>query len=239
MQPPQIFDNDAFGRVRVVSDDTDTPYFVAADVCRVLGYKNIRDSVARHVDEEDVVKRDTLTNGGRQQMLCVNESGVYALIFGSKLPRAREFKRWVTSEVLPAIRRGGAYVPQKAFADLAERVQALERNVRQAVPAMDDDRYQTGRDRGLYMYDYNERCIAIVGDVYKYRKRLRAAGGRFCRFLRREGGGCEPGWVFPATYRDYLLEELADVLTDDDPADRTAERRAERAEFIRNLGEDG
>lgn len=85
------------------------PLFVSLDVCNVLGYKNSKDAVARHVDAEDLIKAEIDTNGGRQTVNCVNESGLYALIFGSKLPSAKRFKRWVTSEVLPAIRKTGHY----------------------------------------------------------------------------------------------------------------------------------
>lgn len=87
----------------------DMPWFNANDVCQALGYVNPRDAVADHVDDEDVAKRDTLTRGGKQQVNFVNESGLYALIFGSGKPKAKRFKRWVTSEVLPSIRRTGQY----------------------------------------------------------------------------------------------------------------------------------
>jgi prophage antirepressor-like protein len=85
------------------------PWFVAADVCTILGYTNARKAVSDHVDSEDkgVTKRDTL--GGSQRQTIVNESGLYALIFGSTLPKAKEFKRWVTREVLPQIRRTGQF----------------------------------------------------------------------------------------------------------------------------------
>ncbi|WP_456119672.1 BRO family protein [Sutterella wadsworthensis] len=85
------------------------PLFVALDVCSALGYAKARNAVAQHVDPEDLIKSDIDTNGGRQTINCVNESGLYALIFGSKLESAKRFKRWVTSEVLPAIRRNGQY----------------------------------------------------------------------------------------------------------------------------------
>lgn len=85
------------------------PLFVALDVCSALGYAKARNAVAQHVDPEDLIKSDIDTNGGRQTINCVNESGLYALIFGSKLESAKRFKRWVTSEVLPAIRKTGRY----------------------------------------------------------------------------------------------------------------------------------
>lgn len=87
----------------------DQPLFVATDVASVLGYSNIRKAVYTHVDEEDRIKAEIDTDGGRQTVNCVNESGLYALIFGSKLESAKRFKRWVTSEVLPAIRKTGRY----------------------------------------------------------------------------------------------------------------------------------
>lgn len=88
---------------------SDLPLFVALDVCNALGYKNSKDATARHVDPEDLIKSEIETKGGRQTVNCVNESGLYALIFGSKLESAKRFKRWVTSEVLPAIRKTGRY----------------------------------------------------------------------------------------------------------------------------------
>lgn len=87
----------------------DAPLFIALDVCNALGYKRARDAVAQHVDPEDLIKAEVETKGGVQTLNCVTESGLYALIFGSKLESAKRFKRWVTSEVLPAIRRTGRY----------------------------------------------------------------------------------------------------------------------------------
>lgn len=85
------------------------PWFNANDVCEVLAYANPRDAVLNHVDAEDVAKRDTLTPGGVQRISHVNESGLYALILGSAKPEAKRFKKWVTSEVLPSIRKTGGY----------------------------------------------------------------------------------------------------------------------------------
>lgn len=87
----------------------ETPLFVAIDIAKALGYQNLVRSVNDHVDPEDIIKAEIETKGGRQTVNCVNESGLYALIFGSKLESAKRFKRWVTSEVLPAIRKQGRY----------------------------------------------------------------------------------------------------------------------------------
>ena len=97
------------------------PLFVALDVCSALGYAKARNAVAQHVDPEDLIKSDIDTNGGRQTVNCVNESGLYALIFGSKLESAKRFKRWVTSEVLPAIRKTGRYEAQETITPAEQR----------------------------------------------------------------------------------------------------------------------
>ena len=110
----QVFNNPAFGQVRGVEIDGE-PWLVGKDVAEALGYAKARNAIARHVDDED--KKDAPFQGplgGTQNMIIINESGVYALVFGSKLPQAKQFKRWVTSEVLPAIRKHGGYLtPEK------------------------------------------------------------------------------------------------------------------------------
>ena len=97
--------------IRTVTDEHGEAWFVANDVCAVLELENPRDALAKHVDSEDVAKRDVTDSLGRQRLTNhVNESGLYALIFGSRKESAKRFKRWVTSEVLPAIRKNGYYV---------------------------------------------------------------------------------------------------------------------------------
>ena len=109
MNEVKKFDHKVFGELRVLIVD-DEELFRAGDVTKALGYVNGRDALSRHTDQEDVVKCDTPTNSGVQKISYTNESGVYALIFGSKLPEAKVYKKWVFSEVLPTIRKGGGYV---------------------------------------------------------------------------------------------------------------------------------
>ena len=87
----------------------ETPLFVAIDIAKALGFKDQTNAIKLHVDPEDLFKQEIETKGGKQTVNCVNESGLYALIFGSKLESAKRFKRWVTNEVLPAIRKQGRY----------------------------------------------------------------------------------------------------------------------------------
>lgn len=117
MNELQIFKSEEFGEVRTILINEE-PWFVGKDVATSLGYSNTRDALMAHVEEEDkgVVKCDT--PGGKQDMVAVNESGLYALIFGSKLESAKRFKRWVTSEVLPSIRKHGGYISgQESMSD--------------------------------------------------------------------------------------------------------------------------
>ena len=108
MKEMEIFRNAEIGSVRVVMVNK-KPYFVARDVAEILGYNNPRDAISKHVDEEDkdVAKCDT--PGGAQDLTVINESGLYSLILSSKLPSAKRFKKWVTSEVLPSIHKHGLY----------------------------------------------------------------------------------------------------------------------------------
>lgn len=107
-----VFENAEFGSVRTLVINGE-PYFVGKDVAKILGYSNPRKALIDHVDSEDkgVTKCDTL--GGTQEMTVINESGLYSLILSSKLPKAKEFKRWVTSEVIPSIRKTGSYSIQQ------------------------------------------------------------------------------------------------------------------------------
>jgi len=114
MNGMMIFRNAEFGTIRTMSNPQGEPVFCAKDVAEALGYKNTRDSLKRHVDDDDVVKHDTIDRLGRtQQAIFINESGLYALILSSKLDSAKRFKRWVTGEVLPAIRKQGGYMLAK------------------------------------------------------------------------------------------------------------------------------
>lgn len=103
--------------ISVQVDESDEAWFSANEVCGVLGYSAPRNAVARHCEAEDALKRCTLTSGGVQELLFVNEAGIYALIFGSKLPAARKLKHWVFNEVLPSIRKTGSYGQHKIDLD--------------------------------------------------------------------------------------------------------------------------
>lgn len=131
MNDLQIFSSPEFGQVRTVEIDG-TPWLVGADVATALGYKNPRKALADHIDPEDkgVTKRDT--PGGEQEMLIINESGLYSLILSSKMPKAKAFKHWVTGEVLPALRKNGVYETVKAQQHI-EQLEATNTQLNMAI----------------------------------------------------------------------------------------------------------
>ena len=181
----------------------ESPLFVAIDIASALGYANPKAAPAKIVDPDDFVKVEIETRGGRQTVNCVNESGLYALIFGSKLPSAKRFKRWVTSEVLPAIRRTGHYeLPsdtitpteqhaiQVAVAKRARRTASNYQTIYRAIK----NRYQIARYDQLPRSQFQD-CIAFIDDVDLSAPELLPAD-----FKPGKGNGV------------YLTHEQADIL---------------------------
>ena len=133
----QIFENKEFGAIRTMSDQQGQTWFCAKDVCDALGYDQTHKAVKRHVEEGDGTKRPLIDSLGReQQAIFINESGLYSLILSSKLEAARRFKHWVTSEVLPSIRKQGGYMVLRA--DESDEVE----HTIGGGPAMDGNRNQ-------------------------------------------------------------------------------------------------
>lgn len=124
MNELKIFENEQFGTIRTVEIDN-TPYFVGKDVAEILGYTNPPKAIRDHVDDEDKTVNELFTVNGTKGTL-INESGLYSLILSSKLPKAKEFKRWVTSEVLPAIRKHGVYAVDEVLEDPDMLISALQ-----------------------------------------------------------------------------------------------------------------
>lgn len=168
----KIFENAEFGQVRTVTIDNE-PWFVGKDVAVALGYKDTSDSLKKHVLDEDKLTRRFADSGQNRQMYIINESGLYALIFGSKLASAKRFKHWVTSEVLPAIRKTGSY--QKPL--------SLEQMMRIQLGMVDKHEERLDRLENTMNIDYaqqkqlknfaNEIVVAALGGkgstAYKYR----------------------------------------------------------------------
>ena len=105
----QIFNSPDFGQIRTIQQNGE-PWFVGKDVAKILGYERADNAIRNHVDDEDKLMHQISASGQNREMYIINESGLYSLILSSKMPKANEFKRWVTSEVIPAIRKTGGYI---------------------------------------------------------------------------------------------------------------------------------
>ena len=124
MNQMEIFKNPEFGAIRAVEIDGE-PWLVGKDVALALGYKNPQEAIRNHVDAEDKGVSEILTPGGMQKLPIINESGLYSLVLSSKLPKAKQFRRWVTSEVLPTIRKHGAYITREKLWEVATSPEAM------------------------------------------------------------------------------------------------------------------
>ena len=120
----EVFKNDEFGSIRTMTVDGE-PWFVGKDITDVLGYQNASKALADHVDDDDKLNNESLSSLGQRGGWLVNESGLYSLILGSKLPTAKKFKHWVTAEVLPAIRKHGVYAMDDLLNDPDALITAL------------------------------------------------------------------------------------------------------------------
>jgi len=171
-----IFKNDIFGEIRTCQVNNQI-MFVGKDVATALGYSNVRDALSKHVDSEDkgVAKCDTL--GGAQKITLINESGLYSLILSSKLPQAKAFKRWVTAEVLPQIRKTGGYIPTRdtdgrelSNEEILDRADAIVGRTLRLVNADAEDTLtatQVAKTFNMTVFDFN----AILRDMgIQYRR---------------------------------------------------------------------
>ena len=169
MNELHIFNSEEFGDIRTVTIDNE-PWFVGKDVATALGYKNTADAIGKHIDTDDKLTSQIAIAGQRRDVVVINESGLYALILGSKLESAKRFKRWVTSEVLPAIRKTGSY--QKTMTT-AEQIQLLAQGnieLKEKIDAVNDDLQEFKRDMPLLALECqkitkakNQKVVPILG----------------------------------------------------------------------------
>lgn len=189
----QLFENAEFGKIRTLVLDGE-PWFVGKDVAMALGYgegKSLANAVAKHVDKEDKGVTELMTPGGKQNMVIINESGLYALIFGSKLESAKRFKHWVTSEVLPAIRKTGSYnlTPQNhmelmfqdmkmewklVYAQINNLSDVVEKQNKQFTQVVDNMTLTTVQQRKIYSAG-KDRISELLGGAHsaEYKKQSR------------------------------------------------------------------
>ncbi len=224
MNKLQIFKNEEFGEVRTLLID-DEPYFIGKDVATVLGYSNPRDALAKRVDDEDkgVAKCDTL--GGIQDLTIINESGLYSLILSSKLPSAKKFKRWVTSEVLPSIRKTGGYeIPKDPMKALELMFQATKQTnesigkVESRVTNLEENAFLSPSEYNLVSTRVNERVRHIVNAYHlnlnrKQRSELYKAINREIKVITGIKARCQ--------LRQKDLNSVLDFINDWEPSKAT------------------
>ena len=202
MNDLQIFKNEQFGSMRTLEINGE-PWFVGKDVAEVLGYAKARNAIAAHVDSED--KKDAPIQGdlgGTQTMTLINESGLYSLILSSKLPTAKEFKRWVTSEVLPSIRKHGAYMTtetlEKALLSpdylirLATALKSEQEQRKLLEEKNEQQRLKIEEDKPKVIFANaveTAKTSILVGELAKILKQNGVATGqkRFFEWLRENG----------------------------------------------------
>lgn len=198
MDSMQVFNSPEFGSVRTLTKDGE-PYFVGKDVAEILGYSNSRKAVSDHVDEEDkgVTKCDTL--GGTQDLTIINESGLYSLILSSKLPSAKRFKHWVTSEVLPSIRKNGGYIAgQETLSDedlIAKALLVAQRKIeeRDAIIQQKQERIEEMRPKEIFADAVAaSQSSILIRDLAKLLKQNGVETGekRLYQWLRQKGYIC-------------------------------------------------
>lgn len=198
MREISIFNSEEFGDIRAIEIDNE-PWFVGKDVATALGYSNTRKAIGDHVHEDDkgVTKWDTL--GGKQDLTIINESGLYALIFGSKLESAKRFKHWVTSEVLPAIRKNGNYKMPMTIEEQLQIVAKGTLEVKEEIKRVDNDLQNFKEDMPLLALECqritrakNQKVVPLMGGkkapAYKNKSLMHKVYSDVDAQLRREFG---------------------------------------------------
>ena len=173
----QIFNNPDFGDIRTVTIDGE-PWFVGKDVAEALGYVKARNAIREYVAEEDALKQGIHSEGGIQQTTIINESGLYSLIFGSKLESAKKFKKWVTSEVLPSIRKTGSYQMPVTTADKIMLLAQGHMELQQEVDSIKKDMESLKMDLPILPVEEDRITSAVK------RKGLAVMGGKTSNVYR-------------------------------------------------------
>ena len=209
MNEIQIFKNQEFGAIRTMSNEQGDVMFCAKDVCGALGYNNSREALRKHVNGDDLTKRDTVDSLGRKNFASfINESGLYALILSSKLESARRFKHWVTSEVLPSIRKQGGYIAARPN-ESDEEILARALQIMQATLQRRDEQIARLKPRAEYADHVLDSIFKVTAqsDVFSVSSQ-KAAGGQIskCNIVLRELGG-----KYENTYVATMLGEQANI----------------------------
>lgn len=218
MNEMQIFNNSEFGEIRTITKD-DEPMFCLADVCRILEIKNVSDCKSR-LRQKGVVTTDTLTNGGKQKMIFIDESNLYKTIFQSRKDSAERFTEWVTSEVLPSIRKNGGYITgQETLSDeelLSKALMVAQRKIdeKNNIIAMQDSRIQGMIPKEIFADAVSASHTSIlVGDLAKLicQNGYQIGQKRLFDWLRANGYLIKSGSSYNMPTQRYVEQGLFEI----------------------------
>lgn len=218
MNEIQVFNNTEFGEIRTVEIDNEV-WFVGKDIAETLGYTNPSKALNDHVDIEDKLNNETLSSLGQRGGWLINESGVYALVFNSKLPKAKEFKKWVTHDVLPSIRKTGGYrIPHtvggqiqllaQGYTELAQEVHEFKEEVNTKIDKLENDIPLYGCEMEEITQHVKRKVVTILGGkdsaAYRNKSIRNSVFADIYRQLKREYGAV-------STYKSIKRKYIADA----------------------------
>ena len=219
MNELQIFNSPEFGDIRTVTIDNET-YFVGKDVATALGYANPKNAVPTHVREEDKLSTQIEYAGQRREVTVINESGLYALIFGSKLESAKRFKHWVTSEVLPAIHHNGGYIMgQENLSDselMAKAILVAQKTIEHKNQIIEQQKAKIEADRPKTIFAdavSTSHTSILIGDLAKLicQNGVQTGQKRLFQWMRENGYLMKTGASYNMPMQRYIEQGLFEV----------------------------
>ena len=219
MNELQIFNSPEFGDIRTVTIDNET-YFVGKDVATALGYANPKNAVPTHVSEEDKLSTQIEYAGQRREVTVINESGLYALIFGSKLESAKRFKHWVTTEVLPAIHHNGGYIMgQENLSDselMAKAILVAQKTIEHKNQIIEQQKAKIEADRPKTIFAdavSTSHTSILIGDLAKLicQNGVQTGQKRLFQWMRENGYLMKTGASYNMPMQRYIEQGLFEV----------------------------
>lgn len=219
MNELQIFKNTEFGEIRTVTIDNE-PWFVGKDIAEILGYANASKALADHVDNDDKLNNESLSSLGQRGGWLINESGLYSLVLSSKLPSAKRFKKWVTSEVLPSIRKNGGYIAgQETLSDeelMAKAILVAQKKIAERDKIIEKQRLKIEADKPKTIFAdavSTSHTSILIGDLAKLicQNGVQTGQKRLFQWMRENGYLMKSGASYNMPMQRYIEQGLFEV----------------------------
>lgn len=219
MNELQIFKNTEFGEIRTVTIDNE-PWFVGKDIAEILGYANASKALADHVDNDDKLNNESLSSLGQRGGWLINESGLYSLVLSSKLPLAKRFKKWVTSEVLPSIRKNGGYIAgQETLSDeelMAKAILVAQKKIAERDKIIEKQRLKIEADKPKTIFAdavSTSHTSILIGDLAKLicQNGVQTGQKRLFQWMRENGYLMKSGASYNMPMQRYIEQGLFEV----------------------------